>query len=290
MSDSLHENSHPKPIGLSVLIPASNEEALIGRCLDALLACHWSSDAGVEVIVISNGSVDRTTERARSYRSRFASKKWDLLVLDRQEGGKLAAMNAGDRIARSGNRVYLDADVEVDPDLLSQLHSVLDTSDARYASGRMVLAQPQSWVTRAYARVYQKVPFMQQGVPGAGLFSVNAAGRLRWDDFPDIISDDTYVRLCFRPTERVSVDARYTWPLVEGWRNLVRVRRRQNAGVDEIKQDYGHLLENDDKPEFPLRDKLRLFLKDPLGFAVYAGVALAVRLTPRDRTAWSRGR
>lgn len=290
MSVSTQQTSSKQPPLLSVLIPASNEEALIAPCLDAVLASAWSNDGMCEVIVISNGSTDQTTRVALSYKAAFAKKGWALLVLDRKEGGKLAALNSGDQISRSGNRVYLDADVEVSPELLTSLYRALNTSDACYVSGQLVIAKPQSRITRAYARVYQKVPFMQHGVPGAGLFAVNAAGRLRWGAFPDIISDDTFVRLCFRPNERVGVTEPYTWPLVEGWRNLVRVRKRQNAGVDEIKEHYSHLLENDDKPDFPLREKLKLAVKDPVGFAVYAGVALAVRLSPGGTTAWSRGR
>ena len=138
--------------------------------------------------------------------------------------------------------------------------------------------------------VWRRVPFMAQGVPGCGVFAVNAAGRARWDTFPEIISDDIYVRLQFRPGERQGVPAPYRWPIAEGWRNLVKVRRRQNAGVDEIAARYPALTRNDDKPRFPLPEKLGLALRDPLGFVVYAGVALAVKLTPRTRQDWSRGR
>ncbi|MGJ8603515.1 MAG: glycosyltransferase family 2 protein [Marivita sp.] len=279
----------PLPV-LSVLIPASNEEALIGSCLRALLQSEWALGDPVEVIVISNGSHDQTAQRALSHQGAFEDKGWDLRVLDRKEGGKLGAMNAGDKVARSDVRVYLDADVEVSKRLLADLFTALDTPDPRYASGTLHLIPPKTWVTRAYARIYAKVPFMQHGVPGAGLFAVNAAGRMRWAEFPKIISDDTFVRLSFRPHERVGVPATYTWPLVEGWGNLVRVRRRQNAGVDEIRDHYPDLMRNDDKPTFTLLDKATLALKDPIGFAVYSGVALAVRLTATGATDWSRGR
>ncbi|MCK0151704.1 glycosyltransferase [Marivita sp. S6314] len=275
---------------MSVLIPASNEEALIGTCLDTVLNSAWSRPETVEILVISNGSTDQTTSKALDYTSAFAEKGWALRVLDRPEGGKLGALNAGDAIARGAIRVYLDADVELTRDLLSDLFHALDVPQARYASGTLELAPSSSWITRAYARIYAQVPFMKTGVPGAGLFAVNAAGRLRWGAFPDIISDDTFVRLSFAPHERVAVDAPYRWPLVEGWRNLVRVRRRQNAGVDEIHKLYPDLMKNDDKPSFPTRDKLKLALRDPLGFAAYSGVALAVRLSPAKTPEWSRGR
>ncbi len=275
---------------LSVLIPASNEEALIGDCLDAVLQSDWTHDGSFETIVISNGSRDRTAEKALEMRDRFNEKGLSLVVLEREEGGKLGALNAGDHVARGAIRVYLDADVEISKQLLSQLFTALDTSEPRYASGKLVLVPPRSWATRAYARIYAQVPFMRHGVPGAGVFAVNAAGRMRWGAFPNIISDDTFVRLSFTPDERIGVDASYTWPLVEGWKNLVRVRRRQNAGVDEIREYYPDLLRNDDKPPFPIREKISLALKDPIGFAVYSGVALAVRLTGARGSGWSRGR
>jgi glycosyltransferase involved in cell wall biosynthesis len=275
---------------LSVLIPASNEEALIGTCLQKVLQSAWPHDAPFETIVISNGSRDRTTDVAREAVDGFSAEGLDLLVLDRKEGGKLGALNAGDIVARGAIRVYLDADVEVSENLLADLYAALDTAEPRYASGALRLAAPKSWATRAYARIYAKVPFMRHGVPGAGLFAVNAAGRMRWDAFPDIISDDTFVRLSFRPEERVSVDAAYQWPLVEGWSNLVRVRRRQNAGVDEIRSRFPHLMANDDKPSFPFSEKAGMALRDPLGFAVYAGVAIAVKLGRSTGTGWSRGR
>ena len=290
MPDSANgQTSDPLP-GLSVLIPASNEEALIGTCLRAVLDSDWPETAPFETIVISNGSRDGTTAAALAMRTAFAAKGLELRVLDREEGGKLLALNAGDRVARGAMRVYLDADVEVSPSLLQAIHAALDTHEPRYASGRLKLSEPRTWATRAYARIYAKVPFMRHGVPGAGLFAVNAAGRMRWGSFPDIISDDTFVRLSFRPDERIGVDAPYTWPLVEGWKNLVRVRRRQNVGVDEIGQRYPDLLGNDDKPAFPISDKLRLAVKDPIGFAVYSGVAMAVRISGKGRSDWSRGR
>ena len=70
----------------------------------------------------------------------------------------------------------------------------------------------------------------------------------------------------------------------------MRVRKRQNDGVDEIREQFPDLIANDDKPDFPMRDKIRIAATDPVGFAVYAGVALAVKATPRGTAGWSRGR
>lgn len=278
------------PAALSVILPASNEAALIGGCLRALAGSEWDAGRGpVEVIVIANGCRDDTAARARAEAPRFAARGWQLRVLERAEPGKLGALNAGDAATCAGTRVYLDADVTMGRGLLAALHGALDTQAPRYASGRVEITA-ESRVSRAYAGIWRQVPFMRRGVPGCGIFAVNAAGRARWGAFPDIISDDTFVRLSFSPQERVAVPAPYRWPIAEGLPALIRVRRRQDAGVAEIAARYPALLENDDKPPFPWGEKLRLALRHPLGFAVYAGVALAVKLTKTPDQGWSRGR
>ena len=269
---------------VSVIIPASNEAALIGGCLSALSDSEPVS-GGVEVIVVANGCTDDTVTRARAYRTRLDM----LTVMDLPQGGKTGALNAGDAAACGAVLIYLDADVTVGPGLLAALARRLDSPEPAYASGRLRITA-QGAVSRAYARIWRQVPFMRAGVPGCGVFAMNRAGRQRWGAWPQIISDDTFARLNFAPDERTLVNAAYDWPIAEGWRALVKVRRRQDAGVDEIAERYPELLQNDDKAPFPRREKLALALRDPLGFAIYSGVALVSKLTRHRATGWSRGR
>lgn len=285
---SLASTNDPAPL-LSVIIPASNEAQLIGPCLAALVAQRWARDAPVEVVVVANGCRDDTASRARDLSGAFAKRGWHLSVIERAEGGKIGALNAGDAVARGALRAYLDADVEVAPELLDALADALAVSEARYASGRIEITAPPDRASRAYARIWRRVPFMAEGVPGCGLFAVNAAGRMRWGVFPDVASDDTFVRLHFAPEERVAVAPAYRWPVVEGLANLVRVRRRQDRGVAEIAERYPDLVANEGKARLPLGRKLALALSDPVGFAVYSGVAVAARFG-RDDGGWSRGR
>ncbi len=274
---------------VSVILPASNEAALIGDCLEALLASRWDRSETVEVIVVANGCRDNTANLARGFAVRFKAQNWGFYVTELVQGGKLGALNAGDAKASGAIRVYLDADVTVSPGLLSELTEALSTDEPRYASGKVEITA-KSPVSRAYARIWRQVPFMAECVPGCGVFAVNAAGRNRWGTFPDIISDDTFVRLSFAPEERIGVSATYRWPIAEGLRNLIRVRRRQDVGVDEIAQKYPARLANDDKPDFPRSRKMDMALGDPFGFAVYAGVALVVKLTKGQTSGWSRSR
>lgn len=276
-------------VPLSILIPAHNEADYIGGCLDALLSSD-ATGAEVEVIVMANGCSDETVALAKERSTAFSGKGWGFEVLDLPQGGKLGALNAGDGAARFPARAYLDADVTVSPELVAQLADALDTDAPRYVSGQAVVAPALSWITRAYARFWQTLPFVTEGVPGFGLFAVNAAGRARWEAFPDIISDDTYVRLQFAPQERIKVNAQYSWPMIEGFAPLVKVRRRQNLGVAEVKEKFPALLGNNDpEPTDAPPIWLRL-LRDPVGFMVYGAVAVATKLPQRGGERWARGR
>jgi len=275
---------------LSVILPASNEAALIGRCLSALLGSVWTHPRPPEVIVIANGCRDDTAARARALIPGFAARGWPLRVIDRAEGGKLAALDAGDAVARGGVRVYLDADVTVDPALLTQLCDALSGPAPRYASGMPQVTTSGDWVTRHYTRFWQTTGFMTHGVPGFGVFAMNRAGRARWREWPDIISDDTFARLNFRPEERIAVPAPYAWPMIEGFAPLVRVRRRQDIGVAEVEQLFPDLMRNDDAHD-QMRPFWRRALADPLGALVFVAVRLTI-CAPVFRSAnrWVRGR
>lgn len=278
---------------ISIIIPAHNEEGYIGRCLELLLKSTQpeSGSGPVQVLVVANGCSDATVAEASALMSAFTWKGWQLDVLDLKEGGKLNALNAGDRAALHGKRVYIDADIHVTRDLIAQLVQALDRSEAAYAGGRPQIRQARSFVSERYARFWAKLPFMARGVPGCGVYAVNAAGRARWDDFPKIIADDTFVRYHFAPHEMHGVGATYSWPITEGFANLVRVRRRQDQGVEEVRHLYPDLVQQMEKTTPDPREKLELFFRDPLGFVIYVTVALTVRLPVfHNRSGWDRGR
>lgn len=271
---------------LSVIIPASNEQDYIGACLTALFA---SGNVGAQAIVVANGCRDQTAAMARGMAGQAAAAGWGLTVIDLADGGKPNALNHGDAAAKGSMRVYLDADVRVSPTLMRQLIAALQTNTPTYATGTARIPRAKSAVTRAYARFWLRLPFARSNAPGYGLFAVNAAGRTVWGEFPGIISDDTFVRLQFTPNQRIQTAAPYDWPMIEGFAALTRVRRRQNAGVAEIARLYPGLLAQEGKVMLSKGQLATLALRDPLGFATYAAVSLAVRLG-RNTGSWTRGR
>jgi glycosyltransferase involved in cell wall biosynthesis len=274
----------------SVLIPAHNEADYLPACLNALLASD-PVQGGVQVVVIANGCTDNTAEIARGYAQQAEAMGWQLTVLDLAHGGKLNAWNMGEAAATGEVLIYLDADVVVSPQVVTQIADVLDVDLPRYASGRPnVTLSGDDALTRYYTRFWLTTPFMVHGVPGFGVFAMNRAGRARWDAWPDIISDDTFARLNFAPSERLSVPASYDWPMIEGFTRLVQVRRRQDIGVAEIETRYPGLIANDDAHTQTVPIWKRA-MKDPVAFVAFAAVRLAIRLPIlRSTNRWVRGR
>jgi glycosyltransferase involved in cell wall biosynthesis len=75
------------PMKLAFVIPAYNEEALIGKCLESVLAEIKRSGADANVIVVNNASTDRTGEIARSFAG--------VTVVDEPKKGLVNARDAG---------------------------------------------------------------------------------------------------------------------------------------------------------------------------------------------------
>jgi glycosyltransferase involved in cell wall biosynthesis len=112
------------PPRYSVVIPAYNEERLLGRLLDTLDAARtaYGSADMVEVIVADNVSTDRTAEIAVSRGCRVVTAEKRIIA---------AVRNAGARAARGEYLAFVDADSQVHPRTFFEI-------DRALASGRVV--------------------------------------------------------------------------------------------------------------------------------------------------------
>ena len=118
---------------LSIVIPALNEEEAIGSTVERCLAARArivaeSPAAGVEILVVNDGSTDRTEEIARGYP--------DVTVIgfDRNRGYG-AAIKTGFAVARGEWVGFLDADGTCDPAFFANLCRALERSGADLALG-----------------------------------------------------------------------------------------------------------------------------------------------------------
>lgn len=276
----------------SVVIPAHNEASVIGRCLDRLFTGIVPGE--MEVIVVCNGCHDETAALARS-------SGHPVQVLELRAASKSAALRAGDAVAQTLPRLYLDADV------------VLPGPSARRVAERLragaVAARPpvayssaaSSAAVRRYFRARQRMPSLQRGLWGAGVYGLSAAGRARFGTFPDVTADDLWIDLLFERAEIEIVDCE---PVVVAvphrTRDLAHVLRRAYRGKAENGLGFRGANRARETTGATLRDIRRLALSGPaaaLDAAIYASFAAAVRLgravetavgTPAASDRWER--
>ncbi len=89
---------------ISFIIPAYNEERLLGRTLSAIDQAAQALGEPSEVIVVDDASTDRTAAIAREHRARVVSVRCRQIA---------ATRNAGAREAAGGMFVFVDADTMV---------------------------------------------------------------------------------------------------------------------------------------------------------------------------------
>jgi glycosyltransferase involved in cell wall biosynthesis len=137
---------------LSIIIPAHNEESRLPRSLGQVLEFLEKQPYPAEVLVVENGSADRTLEVARS----FTGDHPMLRVLHEDRRGKGLAVQRGILEARGAHRFICDADLsmpieEVNRFVPPQLPSLDIAIASREAPGSVRYNEPlyRHWGGRA---------------------------------------------------------------------------------------------------------------------------------------------
>jgi bacterial polymer biosynthesis proteins, WecB/TagA/CpsF family len=219
--------SADQPIG-SIIIPAHDEEKVIGRTLRALAPLTGPPPAArAEIIVVCNGCTDGTARIARGFPG--------VRVIEIDLASKAAALNTGDAVAGAWPRLYLDADIEVDAEVVNAVFEVL-------AAGELLAVRPAfrydtsgaSPLVKAYYRARERMPSMHGALWGAGAYAVGAAGHERFGVFPPLTADDLFVDALFSSDEKLVLPTspvRVRTPRTVG--DLLNVVVRQHRGVVE---------------------------------------------------------
>ncbi len=152
------------PVSVSVIIPARNEEAAIGDCLDALLAQDYPKGL-IELIVVDDHSSDNTARLAASKGATVV----DLSALDGSEpvfSFKKKAIGAGIARARGELIVCTDADCTAGTRWIASLAAGFRQSKNTMMAGPVRISENGSALA-----VFQVLDFISlQGITGAAVY------------------------------------------------------------------------------------------------------------------------
>lgn len=121
---------------LSVILPAYNEEKVIARTIESLIETDYPNK---EIIVVDDGSKDKTLEIANTYKR--------IKVLHKANGGKFSALNYGLRFARGEVIVAVDADTIVSRDALKNIVTGLKDETVGAVAGNVRILNRRNWLT-----------------------------------------------------------------------------------------------------------------------------------------------
>lgn len=125
---------------ISIVIPAYNAAATVGRCLDSLLAQTYRD---FELIVVDDGSTDGTAQIISTYAERDSR----IRLIRQENAGVSAARNVGLYAARGDLIAFTDSDDAVSPEFLEALLSlyapgVLPVADIERSDGSALASLP----------------------------------------------------------------------------------------------------------------------------------------------------
>lgn len=107
-------------VSFSIVIPAFNEEELIGDTLQRVKEAVSSCGQTGEVIVVDNNSTDQTATIAKAFGVRVVFEPHNQIA---------RARNSGARHALGEKLIFLDADSQLSPELLRHALAALERSD-----------------------------------------------------------------------------------------------------------------------------------------------------------------
>lgn len=123
---------------LSIVIPAYNEEGLVGELLARVLAVSLPDGIAKEVVVVDDGSTDGTVTKV----DEFVARHPEVRFLKHPENrGKGAAVRTGFRAASGDVMIVQDADLEYDPEDIPRVAGPIFEGEEQVVYGSRILME-----------------------------------------------------------------------------------------------------------------------------------------------------
>lgn len=132
---------------VSIIIPAYQEEKRIGRCLTSILK---SSYRNLELIVVNDGSTDKTEEIVRGFMEKMKPDGPVIKLIDIPNGGPAHARNVGLQRAKGRFIGFADADDMIHPDMIKRLAESLQRGNDLAVCGMLICTEKGTRTLRQY--------------------------------------------------------------------------------------------------------------------------------------------
>lgn len=186
---------------ISLIIPACNAEPYLEKCLDSVIR---QSFFGWELIIVDDGSSDRTGEVAE----RYAAADSRIKVIHTSRQGVSAARNAGIDAAVGVFLAFADADDHLKPDYLKELLEHAKQNNADITQCSFVFEDEEGNTTpdpdRTEAVFRDRDEIMNAYFRGT-------SGDIRVSVWAKLFRREAFAGICFDPELRIYEDAYYVF-------------------------------------------------------------------------------
>lgn len=232
---------------LSLVVPAYNEERRLGASLTRLIAYARQQPHRVEIIVVDDGSADRTAEVAREATRELPANVSFRLLQHQRNRGKGAAVRTGAAASTGEVVLYLDADLATPPEEIPKLLEAL-AAGADVVVGTRI--QPGGADLRASQPAWRRI--------GGRIFAL-ARRRLLLSDIED-------TQCGFKAFRRDAAQAAFARQRLEGWAfdaELLYLARKLGYTIRQVPIEWQHVGDSRFQPGpgvalRELRDLLRI--------------------------------
>jgi len=226
---------------LSLIIPAYNEESVIGQKIENTLSLQYPRDR-LEIIIISDGSSDKTNEIINSYQ--HPNLKCNIL---NKNIGKSAALMTGVKIAHGEIIVLTDADSFISPDSLLKFAAAFADPEVGGIVGRIEVKDDIKHGVSVGASShwkFQELLRKYETIIGSTISASGVLYAVRKDLFPllpDNVPDDQYILLTILQRhyrviceESAVAITHAPYGVIEEFRRKARIHARQLEAVRHL--------------------------------------------------------
>lgn len=174
---------------ISFAIPSYNSEAYMERAVDSIL----KGGEDVEIIIVNDGSKDRTSEIAHRYEEQYPT---IVRAVDQVNGGHGEAVNTGLAYAQGKYFKVVDSDDWVDEDALMKILKVLKDFEADEQQVDMLIA---NYVYEKEGMEHKKVIHYKNVLPENEIFGWNDVKRFHLGQYilmHSVIYRTDFLKLC----------------------------------------------------------------------------------------------